>query len=192
MPTFPQDHPASPLSGSRSELSGGSPLRIARTGMLIACLLTFIQSGVEFFTAESQFEAALERELQRLGGNVQMDQGRVRNARVRYVRTTKVKAMVIAGLGAALLLLSWLVYRFPLFCTLGGLVLFLTVTITLAFFSWYSDIILFLLNNWKSVTWELVITASLIMAVQAALLQHRQRTLRVKALMGKLDEMLMA
>jgi len=159
---------------------------------LIACLLNFIQAGVEFFTAGSQFESMLERELQRLGTNFQLDQGRVRNARDRYVRSTRVKASVIAGLGAALLILSWLVDRYPLLCTLSGLILFLAVTITMPFVTWNGDVPTFFMNNWRSLVWELVITASLIMGVQAALLHQSERAKRVKELMEKLDVMPMA
>lgn len=189
MSTPPLNPSVSTVSGNRLEFVRGSPLRIARTALLIACLLNFIQAGVEFFTAEAQFEKALERELERLGGNVQLDQGRVRTARERYVRITRVKASVIAGLGAALLLLSRLVDRYLLFSTLGGLILFLGVTITMPFLTWNRDVATFFLNNWRSLAWELVITASLIMGVQAALQHQRERTKRVRELMEKLDVM---
>ncbi|HQR08031.1 MAG TPA: hypothetical protein PLN21_14480 [Gemmatales bacterium] len=202
MPTLPQNQvessaPASvslksPVPDSRDEFVHGSQLRIARTALLVASLLTFIQAGVEFFTAESQFESTLERERQRLGENVQLDQVRVKNARERYVRSTRVKALIIAGLGAALLILNLLVNRFPFFCTLGGLILFLGATITMTFFAWYGDVVTFMMNNWRSVTWELAITASLIMGVQAALQNQRRRIIQVNELMKKLDDMMMA
>ncbi len=193
MSTLPQDHSPSPVPGSCRQLVRGSHLRMARIALWIACLMTFLLAGVEFFTVESQFDSAIASDLQRLGGMFRVDQGRLRIARDRYVKMTRISAATFTGLGVALLTFSWLVYRFPLFCTLSGLILFLGVTITISYFTWYGvDLAAMVSRNWRSVAWELAIAVSLIMGVQAALLHQREGAKRVKELMEKLNAMMMA
>jgi hypothetical protein len=193
MSKLPQDYVAPSVPESRRPIARASHLNLARIALLTACLMTFIQAGVEFFTAESQFETLVSNELQRLGGLFRVDQGRIRNARDRYVRNARMSAMVSAGLGITMLIFTWLLPRFPMFCSLSGLILFLGATISVAYLTWNGpDVVTMISRNWRSLAWESGIAVSLIMGVQAAVLHQREWTKRANEIMEKLNQMAMA
>lgn len=194
-PSVPSDsnNSAAPImataSATDSRRNTSRPtLHTARVALALASLLTFVQAGTEFLTAEKQFDESLQREIERMGGGVTFNKFKVERAREHFVRATKFYALIVAGVGVVLAISTLLVYRFPIFSTTVGLILFLVVAIFIAYSTMgRHDIAMMFQDNWKILGWELLIVVCLVMGVQAAWMHQRQREARTKELMAKLD-----
>ncbi|MFT3882665.1 MAG: hypothetical protein QM703_23810 [Gemmatales bacterium] len=167
---------AVPSLGSLKEKARGSNLRGARLALGLATVLVFIQAAVEYYTAEAQLDAVFDREIKKMGPGVIVNQTKLKEAKAKAMRVVELICLGVAGLGVVFLLLTLLVYRFPLFCTVGGLILYIGFSLTLAYFLVQGNEGLDILSAlWKGILWKIIITIGLLKGIQAALAYQRER-----------------
>lgn len=187
MSSFPPDTPESSGLGSLQNQAGsslgslkqqarGKNLRAARIALGLASFLMFAQAALEYFTIDSQLDAAFEKEIKKMGPGFVVDRTKLKQIKEAAAKVANLFCLGVAVLGVVFLVLTVLVYRFPLFCTVGGLILYIGFTLIMAYLIVRghegADIFAEL---WKGALWKVVITIGLLKGIQAALAYQREQ-----------------
>ena len=184
---------ATPSLGSLKQQARGKSLRGARIALGLASILMFVQAAYEYYTAESQLDAAFAKEIKKLGPGVIVNQTKLKQLKESAMKVVNLFCLGIAGLGVVFVILTVLVSRFPLFCTVGGLILYIGYTLIMAYLivrgNEGADIFSEL---WKGALWKVVITIGLLKGIQTALAFQRDRVEQARQKAGDPDVMPLA
>ncbi|MFO0944251.1 MAG: hypothetical protein U0930_26375 [Pirellulales bacterium] len=114
-----------PNLGNLAQAARGNQLNSARWTMIVIGLLTLAINGFSFVTAEKQIDDEIAKVRQ---PGDQIDMG-VRN---QVVGLMKLVSGGAAALGGIFIVLGVLVYKFPVPCTVAGLILYIVSTLGFA------------------------------------------------------------
>ncbi len=114
-----------PNLGNLAQAARGNQLSSARWTMIVVGLLTLAVNGFSFATAEKAIDDEIAK-VRQAGDQVDMS---VRND---YVRMIQIVAGGAAALGVVFIALGVMVYKFPVPCTVAGLVLYILSTLGFA------------------------------------------------------------
>lgn len=116
-----------PKLGSLAQKARGKNLRQARVVLFLAGVLLIAMALIDIGTFHSQFQKAVDKEIQKQGGAgmVQIDRGVLKQAEDNAFAIACVIDGAFLFVGLVFFVLGALVYRFPVPVTIFGLVLFL-------------------------------------------------------------------
>jgi hypothetical protein len=165
---------ASPSLGSLKQHAQSKNLRSARVALIVACIVMAIMAVANYLTAEKQIDDEIKKELKHLGAGA-MEQKEVKLAKEGMMRVLGLLCLGIGFISLVFLILAILVYRYPLFCTVGGLIFFIGFNLIMAFLIALNDAggaVAFLVSGF---IWKIIILAGLFKGIQSAVAFQRER-----------------
>jgi hypothetical protein len=183
-PTQPNDlNPSEPSLGSFQQSSLGSlsqsvrskNLKRARISLIVAFVILLLQAGLEFATMEHQADQVIQKETKQLRPGMVVDPEKVKEIKAAIIRIGNLYALGVLGMAIIFLFLAIFVNRFPLFCTVGGLILYLGYSLIRAYLITLGNeqggILLAIFEGWL---WKLIIIIGLVKGIQSAVTYHRE------------------
>jgi len=126
-----------------------------------------------YLTTESQLDAEIKKELRESGVTLGPEQ--LRLAKEGMMRAMGLICLGIGFISVVFLVLAILVYRYPLFCTVGGLIFYIGFNLMMAFLIAVNDAGSALAFLVSGVIWKVIILVGLIKGIQAAVAFQRER-----------------
>lgn len=157
--------------GSLKDQARSKNLRSARISLVIAGIITLILGAANYFVGEKQFDDMIQKELRART----IDQEQVPEIKAAMMRMLTLLCGGLVGVGVIFLLFAILVRTFPLFCTVGGLILYIGYNLIMAYLISMEDggnAALFLVSGWW---WKLIIFIGLFKGIKSAVAYQRER-----------------
>lgn len=165
---------ASPSLGSLKKHAHSKNLRSARIALVVACIVMGLMAFFNYVTAERQIDDQIKKELRQMGGGV--GQHEIQQAKEGMMRVMVLLCLGIGFISLVFLILAILVYRYPLFCTVGGLIFFIGFNLIMAFLIAMGgeggDAVAFLASGF---IWKIIILVGLGKGIQSAVAFQRER-----------------
>lgn len=172
------DQAASSL-GSLKQHARGRNLRSARIALVLACILMSFQATIELVTIDQQIEQLEQKvkdEVKKQGMFARVNQEKLKELKDLVRRIIHIFAYGIYGFAFIFLVMALLVYRFPLFCTVGGLVLYIGYHLIIGYLisreSNTFDVMKVMLSWWPI---KIIIILGLLKGIQTAVAYQRER-----------------
>lgn len=157
--------------GSLKDQARSKNLRSARISLVIAGIVTIILGMANYFVGEKQFSDLIQKELR----NGTLDASEVPEVKAALMRMLVLLCGGLVGVGVIFLVFAIMVRTYPLFCTVGGLILYIGYNLIMAFLISLEnggDAVLFLLSGWW---WKLIIFIGLFKGIKSAMAYQRER-----------------
>jgi hypothetical protein len=152
--------PSSSL-GSLAQSARGKQLNTARWLLIVVGILTVVFNGIAFSTIEGEVDKAIQNEINKHHGqNWQVNQEALKEVRTRAIHIGQLIAGSAVALGVVFIVLGALVKKFPIPCTVFGLVLYIGAT---AIYGYLDPEILA-----QGILWKIITIVALIKSVQSA------------------------
>jgi hypothetical protein len=152
--------PSSSL-GSLAQSARGKQLKTAQWLMIVVGILTVAINGIVFKTIEDEVDRAIQKEITKVQGQgMQVDQAAVQKIRTRAIHIGQLIAGSAVALGVVFIVLGALVKKFPVPCTIFGLVLYIGAT---AIYGYLAPETLV-----QGLIWKIVTIVVLVKSVQSA------------------------
>lgn len=170
---------ATPSLGSLKQHARVTNLRSARIALVLASLLMAFQATLELVTIDTQIEqleTKVKEEVRKQGRFMVVNQQKLQEVKDLVRRIIHIFAYGIYGFAVIFLLMALLVYRFPLFCTVGGLVLYIGYHLIIGYLisreSDTFDVMKVMLSWWPL---KIIIILGLLKGIQTAVAYQRER-----------------
>src|SRR5258708_6571080 len=114
--------------GSLKKYARGKNLRFARVALILACILMSLQAALVYMYMDeniSKFESRAREEVRKKGFFMRVNEQKLSELKAAQKKVYEIFSLGMFVFAAAFLLLGLLVHRFPLFCSVGGLILYL-------------------------------------------------------------------
>jgi hypothetical protein len=163
--------PSTSSLGSLSQSARGKQLKTAQWLMIVVGILTVVVNGVVFSIIEGQVDREIQNEITKVHAQgLQVDQEAVTKLRSRAIHISQLISGSAVALGVVFIALGVLVKKFPVPCTIIGLVLYLGATAIYGYIAPET-----LIHGWL---WKIITIVVLIKSVQAAVsYQQNQKSL---------------
>lgn len=166
--------------GSLKKVGRGRSLNAARVALLLACILMALQATIVYATMEDNIKASEKRlrdEVRSKGIFARVNEEKLQELKALLHRVFEIFAFGMYGFAAAFLLLALLVHRFPLFCSVGGMILYVGFHLIMAYLISRQgsaiNVMEFLLMWW---VFKIIIILGLIKGIHTAVMYQRERS----------------
>jgi len=162
--------------GSLKKQARGKNLTRARVALVLAGILIAILGIFNYLSAERQIDDIIKKELVKGGVHHVPDTPEIREFKESSLRVLKLFCYGMVGIAVILLVFAILVYKFPLFCTVGGLILYIGFHLTVAFLLAQDEgasALAFLVSGFW---WKIIIIGGLISGIRSAIAYSRELT----------------
>jgi len=165
--------------GSLKQHARGKNLRAARIALVLACIIMSLQATVNYTTGDRQIEefvTKVRQEVKKKGIFATVNEKKVQELKDMLRRVINIFSFGMFGFAAIFLMMALLVYRFPLFCTVGGLVLYIGYHLIIGYLISREndsfDVMTVMLAWWPI---KIIIILGLIKGIQTAVAYQRER-----------------
>lgn len=160
-------YPPSSL-GSLREGARSKNLKSARIALFVAFGVCLVQAMLEYATMDRQAEDLIRKEISSQGPGFVVDQEARQEMKDAIMRIGTIMCAGILGMALIFLVLAFLVYKFPLFCTVGGLILYLGYALTMAYLISADGEVSIFKALWAGILWKIIIIVGLVKGIQSA------------------------
>jgi len=163
--------------GSLSQSVRSKNLKSARVALVIAFIVLLVQAGLEYATLGIQADEIVRKELAPLppGAVAAKD---IQERKDAIIRAASLICIGIVGMALIFLVLAILVKRYPLFCTVGGLILYIGYCLIIAFLivmggEGEGESIFKAL--YAGILWKVIIIVGLVKGIRSAVAYHHEQ-----------------
>jgi len=161
--------------GSLSHSVRSKNLKSARVALVIAFIILLLQGGIAYGTLGWQADEYIKEELAHLppGAVAAKDIQAMKEA---FIRVATLICLGIIGMAVIFLILAIFVKRFPLFCTVGGMILYIGYCLIRGYFiiigNEQGGIFMAIFEGWL---WKLIIIIGLVKGIRSAVAYHHEQ-----------------